>query len=668
MPSTPANLSRLLPSRREAVHIAVIAVAYFLANKLALFFPDGEEILAAIWPAAGIGLVALLRHPRRLWPAILAAIFLAGNAANLLSGRPLANSVGFMAANVLESSLCAWLITQWCGPSPRFSRVREIGALVVAASLVNAGSALVGAATAKFAGIASYWHFWRTWMVADGLGILLVAPCLTAWLDFRPAKPGTRRDHGLESLLFLGLWTLLSWLSFHPPVRPPLLPQPYMLVALLAWPALRLGQRPLTLGLLVLAGMAVSSPLKSFDFLTQTNTDAVERLLTLQIFLGVTAVTSFLMAAVTWEGKRSGEGLRLATERLHLALSASKMGVWDWNPASGQVVVTPGYFALLGYGPAEALPGEAALSRFVHPEDAARVARRFEEGLASGEARFGETFRMLDRQGATVWIARTCQVADRDELGRPRRVIGIDSDVSERKREEQFRYDVDRIIRHDIKAPLHGLFNVAGLALQEGGSDVLNQLYPQIKRGIRQVIHLVDAADALHLMEQGRYSPAGEPIHLPRLLAGIAQTLDSLARQYRVAVVVSQAGQALSDAPSFFGEAYLIENMLTNLVKNAIEAAPPGSDVTIGWSGRNGERRIAIHNQGAIPASVRDRFFEKYVSCGKSQGKGLGTYSARLIAQAHGGRIDFATGETEGTTVTVIFPTGAASRPDTPSA
>ena len=45
--------------------VLVIAVAYFLANRLALLFPDSQHVLSALWPAGGIGLAGLLLSPRR---------------------------------------------------------------------------------------------------------------------------------------------------------------------------------------------------------------------------------------------------------------------------------------------------------------------------------------------------------------------------------------------------------------------------------------------------------------------------------------------------------------------------------------------------------------------------------------------------------------------------
>src|ERR1035441_2190005 len=74
---------------QNALWIAFLALAYFVAHEAALLFPDAQKVVAAVWPAGGIGLAALLLSPRRRWPLVLALLFLAGILADLLSGRSL---------------------------------------------------------------------------------------------------------------------------------------------------------------------------------------------------------------------------------------------------------------------------------------------------------------------------------------------------------------------------------------------------------------------------------------------------------------------------------------------------------------------------------------------------------------------------------------------------
>lgn len=66
--------------------------------------------------------------------------------------------------------------------------------------------------------------------------------------------------------------------------------------------------------------------------------------------------------------------------------------------------------------------------------------------------------------------------------------------------------------------------------------------------------------------------------------------------------------------------------------------------------------QIKVTNSGEVPAAIRDRFFEKYVTFGKDGGTGLGTYSAWLATKTQGGRIELDTSVSEKTSVTANLP------------
>jgi PAS domain S-box-containing protein len=106
---------------------------------------------------------------------------------------------------------------------------------------------------------------------------------------------------------------------------------------------------------------------------------------------------------------------------------------------------------------------------------------------------------------------------------------------------------------------------------------------------------------------------------------------------------------------NLYGDPLYLEHMLTNVLKNAMEAAPSGSTVTVDVDSKN-PCRISIHNQGEVPKEVKDRFFDKYATHGKKQGSGLGTHIAKLITEAHGGSINFNSTKENGTTIYIELP------------
>jgi len=184
-------------------------------------------------------------------------------------------------------------------------------------------------------------------------------------------------------------------------------------------------------------------------------------------------------------------------------------------------------------------------------------------------------------------------------------------DITERKQDEQFRKHVESIIQHDIKGPLISLYSLAQLVINETQDINVMEVFPQIMLGIRQVIHLINAAEPLRKMENGDYTPSKEPIDIYKLLYAIKDTLAVLCSQFHVLISIQPASaDVCSDDPQLVGEAYLIEDMLMNLVKNAVEASSEGGCVTISCQTTLGELRIAIHNAGVVPDAVRTRFFE----------------------------------------------------------
>ena len=103
--------------------------------------------------------------------------------------------------------------------------------------------------------------------------------------------------------------------------------------------------------------------------------------------------------------------------------------------------------------------------------------------------------------------------------------------------------------------------------------------------------------------------------------------------------------------------------MLGNLMKNAVEASPTGGEVLVGLKAVGGLAVVSVHNVGVVPEAQLAGFFQKHPGSAKPGGAGLGTYSARLSAEAQHGGIGLESSETEGTTITVRLPLWAENAP-----
>lgn len=96
-------------------------------------------------------------------------------------------------------------------------------------------------------------------------------------------------------------------------------------------------------------------------------------------------------------------------------------------------------------------------------------------------------------------------------------------------------------------------------------------------------------------------------------------------------------------------------------MKNAVEASPQGENIAIEARLKDKSIVLCIHNEGVVPENIVDTFFDKYVTEGKSGGTGLGTYSAKLIAETMGGKISMSSSVDSGTAITIELPSVSVS-------
>jgi CheY-like chemotaxis protein len=178
-----------------------------------------------------------------------------------------------------------------------------------------------------------------------------------------------------------------------------------------------------------------------------------------------------------------------------------------------------------------------------------------------------------------------------------------------------------------------------------------------------RILNLVNLSLDLFRMEQGTYRFEPRPVDMADLVGKVLVDVLSHAESKNVLIRTLVNGRASSvQSPVYaWGDELLCYSMLGNLVKNAIEAAPEGGTVTISVEGPRDVVMLRLHNPGAVPQAIRDSFFEKYASAGKSEGTGLGTYSARLMARTQGGDISMRTSADAGTTITIWLRAAPAS-------
>jgi|GEM_PF-1570850 len=425
---SPPNIAQLGSPK---LRMGLYALAYFLAQVLAFQFSDSLGLGTSIWPAAGVALAALLLSPRRIWPALVGHLFVAGLAANLTTDRPFIVSVGFMVANMCESTASAWLIVQICGDRVSFSKMRDILTLAFAAFLINAVTSLLGAGVASFVMSFQFWRFYQTWWLADGLGILLITPMIVLWANTRWSLAHIRWGQILEKASLFLLCCLATWLAFsrwesatiHVDI------QPYLLFAFILWSAIRFGPRGTATILSAISLIAVCCMATDSGVFPLGGANPDVRMLTVQMFLGVMGLCGLILTAAVYQQKEGEKKYCSLIENSHdIIYTLSSEGVFTF--------VSPAWTVMLGH-PSSQIVGQS-FQQFVHPDDLLECLIWLRKVIETGQRQTGIEYRVCHADGSWCW--HTSSAAPfRNGYGTVIGFDGIAHDITERKRLESYR-------------------------------------------------------------------------------------------------------------------------------------------------------------------------------------------------------------------------------------
>ena len=128
--------------------------------------------------------------------------------------------------------------------------------------------------------------------------------------------------------------------------------------------------------------------------------------------------------------------LRASEARLTLALEAAREGLYDYQPASSQLYLSPTTYTLLGYEPAEFPASLETLAGLAHPEDWPAARQLLEGDMAGGDEFCSAEFRLRAKAGEWRWLLGRGRVTARALDGCPLRSVGTLRDISEQKQTE----------------------------------------------------------------------------------------------------------------------------------------------------------------------------------------------------------------------------------------
>lgn len=381
--------------------------------------------------------------------------------------------------------------------------------------------------------------------------------------------------------------------------------------------------------------------------------------------------------------RREAEAALAASEfRWRSALEATGMGLWDWNAVTDEVYFSREWKAMLGYGEGEIGHALAEWERRIHPEDQAEAQGRLEAHFRGEFPVYACEYRMRCKDDTYKWILDRGVVVDWVAPGKPRRVLGIHLDNTDRHLLDEAEARAAKAeslvlmagsIAHDFNNLFQGLQSCLDLA--ELGSEQ-EEVRKPLALG-REVLRRAIALSWKMLDFSGhavaRLTPLDLGAQLDRWLPALAAQAGGPDRLHLQAEVV----------PRILGDPTQLEKVVLALVENAREALPPasGEPVSLRLYVDYGEDRpgpaapgiwalappdgpatvcleVADEGPGASP-EVLVRMFDPFFTT-KELGRGLGLASVLGLLKAHQAGLHVLPGKDRGLLVRMHFPPAGA--------
>jgi PAS domain S-box-containing protein len=363
--------------------------------------------------------------------------------------------------------------------------------------------------------------------------------------------------------------------------------------------------------------------------------------------------------------------LQEGEQKLRLALTAARMGSWEWDFVTRRVAWSDEAKQMMGIAPGPPTSEPESVLTLIHPDDRSALAAQLEAvGNGAADDLAGE-YRIETGNAPTRWIAVQGRVF-RDRDGQRTILAGVVMDVTERKLSEQ-RAEVlartERLralgqmasgIAHDLNQSLALISGYSEVARQELESDEpdLAQLRDMFAVAVQAT---QDAAQAVKtLLDFARMQQIGktERLDVSSLLREVARLTAPRWRDHpqvegrSISLRVEAAPGLIVD-----GSAASLREALTNLVFNAVDALPNGGGITL--AARDLGERVAVEVQDTgvgMPPEVQARALEAFFTTKGARGTGLGLAQVATITQQHGGTVLIDSAPGRGTTVRLLFP------------
>lgn len=335
--------------------------------------------------------------------------------------------------------------------------------------------------------------------------------------------------------------------------------------------------------------------------------------------------------------KEAQSALQASEARLNLALEGTQQGLWDWDVAASRLYRSPRWHEMLGLEPGSVAETVEAGLALVHPDDRLQTQAAMHAHIEGRLPRYQAEYRIRTRGGEWLWFFDAGKVVALDPDGRPLRVAGMCTDITERRRaEESLRALVGGVV-HEIRNPVYGItINLDALEATFGEDARYRPFITALRESSERISSLMN--DLRDYGEPRTLNP--EPCMVRSLVEEAARACEAQAAAKGCRLQLDLEDDRLVLPLN----ARRIHQVFRNLLENAVQHAPAGSTVAVTGRCAQAEGHVwwtfTVADQGpGFEPDVLARAFEPFFTRRKG-GTGLGLSIVKRVVEEHGGEVE----------------------------
>jgi len=364
--------------------------------------------------------------------------------------------------------------------------------------------------------------------------------------------------------------------------------------------------------------------------------------------------------------------------RLNMAVKGSKLILWKWDCRTDKIGYNEDRCLLLGYRQDELPATFDGNVRLIHPDDLEPTMKRMKRHIAGETPDFEAEYRVKTKSGDYIWIYDRGTIVEKDILGNPLEICGIQLDISKKKRKEQEVIEAFEqadasskakslflaSMSHEIYTPMAGVIGMAEILKQSTLTLEQTEYLDVIVKSANNLMSILNDILEFSTLESGKVDFRSKPFSIHQVVEEVADSFMEKAQLKNLDLITFEDPQIPREV---MGDPARLRQILRIFTDNAIKYTDSGevrleADF-LEWDDRAVTIRFSVSDTGiGIPEEGMKKLFNSFskldsAATKKYGGSGLGLAIAKRLIEQMNGKVKVESTPGSGTTFsfTAVF-------------